>query len=144
MLTDIIVMRTMITTSDPDCSSVTAAGSIPKLPVTVDAKGRVRTSKEQRRVILAEFEHSGLSATQFAQRSGLKYLTFAGWLSRYRRRKRAGLKSAVRLLEAVVGPAPLSSALEVQLPGGARLEIRETSQVALVAALVRALEKVIV
>ena len=41
--------------SDSDCS-VTAAGLTPKLPVTVDTKGRVRTSKEQRRVILREFE----------------------------------------------------------------------------------------
>jgi len=44
-------------------------------------------------------------------------------------------------LEAVVAPAALSPALQVQLPGGARLEIREGSQVPLVAALVRALEK---
>ena len=131
----------MITTIGSDCASVTAAGVIPKLPVTMDAKGRVRTSKEQRRVILAEFERSGVSAAQFAQRSGVKYSTFAAWVQRYRRTKRPGLKSPVRLLEAVVSQAPLSSALEVQLPGGARLEIRETSQVALVAALVRALEK---
>jgi transposase-like protein len=114
---------------------------MPKLPVTLDTKGRVRTSKEQRRVILAEFERSGVSATQFAQRTGLKYSTFAAWVHRYRRTKRPGLKPPVRLLEAVVGPAPLVSVLEVQLPGGARLEIHEASQVALVAALVRALEK---
>jgi lambda repressor-like predicted transcriptional regulator len=114
---------------------------MPPLPVTVDTKGRVRASKEQRRLILAEFERSGLSAAQFARRSGLKYSTFAGWLQRSRRRKQPRLKSAVRLLEAVVGPAPLDSTLEVQLPGGARLQIREASQVALVAALVRALEK---
>jgi transposase-like protein len=109
--------------------------------VTADTKGRVRTSKEQRRAILAEFERSGGSAAQFAQRAGLKYSTFAGWLQRYRRRKRPGPKSAVRLLEAVVGPPLLNQGLEVQLPGGARLEIREASHVALVAALVRALEK---
>jgi transposase-like protein len=114
---------------------------MPKLPVTMDTKGRVRTSKEQRRVILAEFERSRVSAAQFAQRTGLKYSTFAGWVQRYRRTKRSGLKSPVRLLEAVVGPAPLNLALEVRLPGGARLEIREASQVPLVAALVRALEK---
>ena len=47
---------------------------MPKLPVTLDTKGRVRTSKEQRRLILAEFERSGVSATQFARRTGLKYL----------------------------------------------------------------------
>jgi transposase-like protein len=114
---------------------------MPKLPVTMDTKGRVRTSKEQRRVILAEFERSGVSAAQFAQRSGVKYSTFAAWVQRYRRTKRPGLKSPVRLLEAVVAQAPLIPALQVQLPGGARLEIREASQVALVAALVRALEK---
>ena len=114
---------------------------MPKLPVTLDAKGRVRTSKEQRRVILAEFERSGVSAAQFARRTGLKYSTFVAWVQRYPRVKRPGLKSPVRLLEAVVGPAPIVPALEVQLPGGARLEVREASQVALVAALIRALEK---
>ena len=111
----------------------------PKLPVTVDTKGRVRTSKEQRRVILAEFERSGVSASQFARRTGLKYSTLAAWLQRYRRAKRP--RPPVRLLEAVVASAPLTLPLEVQLPGGARLEVSEASQVPLVAALVRALEK---
>ncbi len=131
----------MITTSGSDCASVTPAGVIAKLPVTVDTKGRVRTSKEQRRLILAEFERSGISAAQFAQRTGLKYSTLAAWVHRYRQTQRPRPKSAVRLLEAVVASAPLTCALQVQLPGGARLELREASQVPLVAALVRALEK---
>jgi transposase-like protein len=114
---------------------------MPKLPVTVDTKGRVRTSKEQRRIILAEFERSGISATQFAQRTGLKYSTLAGWVHRYGGTKRPGRRSAVRLLEAVVAPAPLMPALKLELPGGARLEIREAGQILLAAALVRALEK---
>ena len=111
------------------------------MPVTLDTKGRVRTTREQRRVILAEFERSGVSATQFAQRTGVKYSTFAAWVLRYRRTKRPGPKSPLRLLEAVVAPTPLILPLQVQLPGGARLEVREASQVPLVAALVRALEK---
>ena len=131
----------MISTIGSDSASVTAAGVLPKLSVTVDTKGRVRTSKEQRRAIVAEFECSGVSATQFAQRSGVKYSTFAAWVQRYRRIKRPGLKSRMRLLEAVVAPASLNPALQVHLPGGARLEIREASQVPLVAALVHALEK---
>lgn len=131
----------MISTSGSDGSSVTPPAVVPQLPVTLDTKGRVRTSKEQRRLILAEFERSGVSAAQFAQRTGLKYSTFAAWVQHSRRTKRPGLKSPVRLLEAVVAPAPSISALEVRLPGGARLEIREASQVALVAALVRALEQ---
>jgi hypothetical protein len=44
-------------------------------------------------------------------------------------------------LEAVVAPASLISALKLELPGGARLEIRETGQIPLAAALVCALEK---
>jgi transposase-like protein len=131
----------MISTSGSDCPSVPVGPEMPKLPVTLDTKGRIRTSKEQRRIILAEFERSGVSAARFAQRTGLKYSTFAAWVQRYRRSKGPGSKSPVRLLEAVVGPAPLHSTLELQLPGGVRLELREASQVALVAALIRALEK---
>ncbi|MFO1513209.1 MAG: transposase [Verrucomicrobiota bacterium] len=114
---------------------------LPKLPVTADTKGRVRTSKAQRRAILAQFENSGMSAAEFARRTGLKYSTFALWVQRYRRTKRSERKSPVRLLEAVVAPTPLSPGLLVQLPAGARLEIREAGQVPLVAALLRALEQ---
>lgn len=97
---------------------------MPKLPATADSKGRLRTSKEQRRVILAEFERSGISAAAFAQRTGLKYSTFAAWVQRYRRTKRPVRKSPLRLLEAVATqPAPIVVPLQVQLPGGARLEI---------------------
>lgn len=130
----------MRATSDSDLPSVANAAAGPKLPVTLDTQGRVRTTKEQRRIILAQFEHSGMSATQFAQRTGLKYSTFAAWVQRYHRTKRPERKSPVRLLEAVVAPTSLVSALQVQLPSGARLEIREAGQVPLVAALLRALE----
>lgn len=131
----------MTTASSSDSVPALASSSAAKLPVTLDTKGRVRTSREQRRVILAEFERSGLSAAQFAQRTGLKYSTLAGWVQRYRRTKRPGRKTPVRLLEAVVASATSGSVLQVQLPGGARLEIREASQVPLAAALVHALEQ---
>lgn len=132
----------MISTSGSDAVSVTIGAAMPKLPVTADTKGRLRASKEQRRVILAKFEESGMSAAQFVQRTGLKYSTFAAWVQRYRRTKRPERKPAVRLLEAVVTPAaPAAELLVVHLPGGARLEISEASQIALAAALVRALEK---
>ncbi len=114
---------------------------MPKVHVTLDTKGRVRTSKEQRRRILAEFERSGMSATQFAQRTGLKYSTLAGWVQRSRRTKRPAHRTPLRLLEAVLTPSPSAPALTVLLPGGARLEVREASQVALAAALVHALEQ---
>jgi hypothetical protein len=76
---------------------------IENVAVTLDSKGRVRASMEQRQIIIAEYERCGVSAAQFAKRSGLKYSTFAGWLARYRRNKRQGGGAAVRLLEAVRG-----------------------------------------
>jgi transposase-like protein len=109
--------------------------------VTLDTQGRVRTTREQRRVILAEFERSGMSAAQFARRTGLKYSTFAFWVQRGRRTKRPARKSPVHLLEAVLTTAPPAPALTVLLPGGARLEVREAGQIPLAAALVHALEK---
>jgi len=107
---------------------------MPKVPVIADTKGRLRASKAQRRVILAKFEQSGLSA-------GLKYSTFAAWVQRYRRTKRPERKPALRLLEAVVAPPAPVPGLQVHLPNGARLEISNAGQIPLAAALVRAMEK---
>ena len=122
-------------------SGESVPAAVAQLPVALDTKGRVRTSKEQRRVILAEFARSGLSAAGFARQTGLKYSTFALWVQRYRRTKRPGRKPPLRLLEAVVTPSPASPAVLLHLPGGAQVELREASQVSLVAALVRALAK---
>lgn len=117
--------------------------AISTLPVTLDTKGRVRTSREQRRLILAEFERSGVSAVEFARRAGLKYSTLAGWRHRHRRSHRPGRVRPVRLLEAVLPTAPVPSltALPVLLPGGARLEIACAAQLPLAVALIRELEK---
>lgn len=131
----------MITANSIDSSPGVISAVTPKLPVTVDTKGRVRTSREQRRLILAEFERSGVSAVQFARRTGLKYSTLAGWVARCRRAKGRDRVGPVRLLEAVVAPPTPAAGLQVRLPGGAQVEIGNAGQVALAAALVRALEK---
>lgn len=132
----------MTTTSSPDSSSGDPLPVIQSVPVTVDTKGRIRASKEQRRVILAEFERSGVSAARFAKVTGLKYSTFAGWLQRYRRTKRPAHGRQVRLLEAVVehgGQSPATVVLH--LPGGVRMEVADEKQAAVAAVLVRALAK---
>lgn len=133
-------MRAMISTSAAGGSSAVNPPSLsPTVSVTLDTKSRVRATKEQRRVILAEYERSGLSAARFAQLAGLKYSTFAGWLQRYRRAKPKGLAKPVRLLEAVVAPPEPSTLLVLHLPGGARVEISDEQQAELAAALVRSL-----
>jgi transposase-like protein len=134
----------MITTNSSDRLLEVGSPSIPSVAVTVDSKGRVRASKEQRRVILEEFERSGMSGAQFAKRTGLKYSTLAGWLQRYRRGKSRRRHQPVRLLEAVVEAAndldgKSSTVLVLELPGGARLEIGDVNQVPLAAALLRSL-----
>jgi hypothetical protein len=137
-------MIVMITTSPPGSPSTIPSPSLPEMPVTIDGQGRVRTSREQRRVILAEFERSGVSAAQFAKVSGIKYSTLAGWLQRQRRAKPKGRPRSVRLLEAVVEQARLpvahsGTALLLQLPGGVQASLSDLKQVPLAAALVRAL-----
>jgi transposase-like protein len=115
---------------------------VENVPVTLDSKGRVRASMEQRQIIIAEYERSGVSAAQFARRAGLKYSTFAGWLARYRRSKAQSGSRAVRLLEAVVeGSSGDKKALVLELPGGARMEIKDAQEAALAGALLRTLAK---
>lgn len=129
-------MRAMITTSS-------SSAFLPQVRATMDTKGRVRTSVEQRRLILAEFERSGLSVVEFAKRAGLKYSTLAAWVLRERRSKPRSQAQPVRLLEAIVDPpqSGTSSSLILQLPGGARLEIQNVQQAVLAAELVRSLAK---
>ena len=135
----------MITTSSSDSPAAVSSSVISQVPVTVDRKGRVRVSKEQRQLILAEFERSGVSAAAFAQRAGLKYSTLAGWLQRYRRTKAPKRRSSpLRLLEAVVSEVSSgdpNASLNLQLPDGTRIKINNAKQAALAADLLRALAK---
>ena len=116
-----------------------------------DTKGRVKTPPERREKLLEEFERSGLSGANFAALAGIKYQTFAAWVTR--RRKQRGLPQAptkganpVQWLEAVVreASAPASAVatpLRVRLSTGAWIELSDFNQVSLAAALVHAVEK---
>jgi hypothetical protein len=119
-----------------------------------DALGRVKTPAARREQLLDEFERSGMSGVQFAQFVGVKYQTFATWAQHRRRRRKTAARTQpplltaapkqLRWMEAVIAPARApeqqdQAALVLQLPGGVRVEITEAKQVALAAALVRAL-----
>jgi DNA-binding transcriptional regulator YiaG len=129
-----------------------------------DALGRVTMSQRQREAMLDAFERSGLKAAQFARAAGVNYQTFASWVQRRRHergeyaRKPEVAPAALRLVEAVVAAPDASHGedaceartvigtatgvpLEVQLPGGARMLVRDTAQVPLVAQLLRALSR---
>ena len=120
-----------------------------------DVLGRVKTPAARREELLDEFERSGMSGVAFAEFVGIKYQTFATWAQQRRRRRKVAKSPAkppvavdapkqLRWMEAVLDPAQSpaesnESALVVQLPGGARVEIADVKQVTLAAALVRAL-----
>jgi hypothetical protein len=114
--------------------------------IKMDVLGRMRTSAVRRETLLKEFEHSGISATKFAELAGIKYQTFATWLQKRKRQGSPPAKTTdtVRWLETVVEQAHASGsksplALVVELPGGARVEIGNVNQVPLAAALLRSL-----
>ena len=105
----------------------------------VDGAGRVWTPRELRDAVLDEFERSGMPATQFAARLGVKYPTFASWVQQRRKSRSDG--KALRWVEATAEaptPAPGKS-LTVQLPGGARMEVVDAAQAKVAAHLLREL-----
>lgn len=137
----------------------------PTIPLKRDVLGRVFVPKAQREALLDEFERSGLKGKPFAKLVGVNYQTFASWIQNRRRARGdyarlAATKSAeaeptvvrapapLRLMEAVVAPLrsvlPLEAVadpatLELILPGGARVQVSSSSQVALVAKLLHSL-----
>ena len=105
----------------------------------VDEAGRVWTPRELRDAVLDEFERSGMPATQFAARLGVKYPTFASWVQQ--RRKARGDAKSLQWVEATVGtpgPSPRKS-LTVQFPGGAHVEVGDAAQAKMAAILLREL-----
>ena len=128
----------------PRSESKSNAGELLRL----DTRGRVRTGRERREGLLAEFDRSGISAARFARMAGIKYQTFAGWLHVRRREGAVGSRPAkrakpVRWLEAVADSAavlPESDPLRVQLPGGAWMEVASPAHLQQAARLLRELD----
>ena len=106
-----------------------------------DRRGRLRFTPEQRAAMLEAFDASGLSGPKFAQLHGFHYQTFAAWVQRRKRQAVPAPEGGglFTLLEATVDGRP-EHALEVVLPGGARLLIGDRSHLDLAAALIRQLQ----
>lgn len=115
-----------------------------------DARGRVLVPRERREALLDEFERSGLSGVKFAQLAGIKYPTFAYWVSKRREARRAsavapgGIDRAGGFVEAVLdrtAPAVVfgGAGLAIELPGGARMQVQSPLQLQMAAELLRLL-----
>lgn len=111
-----------------------------------DTRGRVQTPAARREQLLDEFERSGLSGKKFAALVGIKYPTLATWASKRRRARgmapEVGRTEGLTLLEAVVEEkGGDKEALVLELPGGARMEIKNAGQAALAGTMLRTLGK---
>ena len=103
-----------------------------------DRLGRTRFTPEQRDAFLDAYEQGALSGPQFAKVHGLKYQTFASWRQK-RQRQREGLEimptqeATFNLIEASLEAdtppliATTTAALNIRLPGGASLEVTDSS-----------------
>ena len=112
-----------------------------------DERGRVRTPRERRAMLVGEFQRSGLSASKFAQLVGVHYNTLWNWLQERGLTAKRGKKRTApkpRLVEVCMDRKEGSSqspqaAVRISLPGGATIEIEDRGQVNLVADLLKAL-----
>ena len=107
-----------------------------------DRRGRLRFSPEQRITLLKAYQASGLSGPRFAALHGVKYPTLANWIQKSKQPGEPKPKM-LSFIAAEVVPGPESGhfdSLEVILPGGGRIKIAGSAQVALAAALLRELQ----
>jgi hypothetical protein len=117
------------------------------LVLRCDRLGRVQTPKDRRQEILDEYDRSGMTGRAFARHYGLKYQTFAAWLSKRRKLGQTCPVERVNLVEAVIEggrerPMPSAVGIRVELPGGASVEMGNEAQAGLVASLIRNLAMV--
>lgn len=113
-----------------------------------DRVGRLRYTPEQKKIMVDAYRASGLSAPRFASHHGVNYQTLISWIKKDKKSSSPTIppgspSKLFSLIPAVIegnGNLSADAAMEICLPGGARLAITSTDQVALAAALIRQLE----
>lgn len=110
--------------------------------IKADRSGRSRYSQAYREEVLAAFDESSLSGMDFALQCGIKYPTFASWVTK---RKKASAepqqpssKSSFILAE-FHQPPGANQGLQIQFPAGATVTMTSAAQAPLVAELIKAL-----
>jgi hypothetical protein len=105
----------------------------------VDVRGRVWRSAQERRELIEAFEACGLGKAAYCRRRGIPLATFCNWLKR--RTKTEPVFAEVQ----VVGRAPTlpllrgAAPVEIELPSGVRVHVRDTERLAQLTAFIREL-----
>ncbi len=93
-----------------------------------DKRGRTLRTAEERGALVEEFKGSGLGVVPFCQGRDLRVGTFYHWLQREKQwRRKAAAKASkppVRFTEVQVAMGG-GAAIEVELPGGVRIGVRD-------------------
>ena len=112
-----------------------------------DQIGRLRYTPEQKKTMVDAYRVSGLSAPRFAAH-GVNYQTLVSWIKKDKQSSTSPKPECppsrfLSLIPAMIegsGNPAADGAMEIFLPGGARLSITSASQVTLAVALIRQLE----
>lgn len=109
--------------------------------IKTDRLGRTHYSNKYKTEVLEAFQASSLSGPAFARQCGIKYSTFASWVGKRKRELAPGKQGDTNsaFVVAEVPEIPSRPTLEVALPGGAIAKISSSSELPLLAALIKAL-----
>jgi len=106
-----------------------------------DRIGRSQYRPQYKAEVIAAFHESGMSGRAFADECGIKYSTFASWVTKANKithQKTTGPTDKTFVLAEFASPVA-SSSLEIKLPGGAIVKASSCDQVRLLAELLKAL-----
>ena len=114
-----------------------------------DRRGRLRYTPEQKQTMVDAYRASGLSAPRFAALHGVNYQTLVTWIKKDKQSSASATPDSsssrsFSLIPALIegnGNPAAGRAMEMLLPGGARLSITSADHVALAVALIRQLEQ---
>lgn len=114
-----------------------------------DRRGRLRYTPEQKQTMVDAYRASGLSAPRFAALHGVNYQTLVTWIKKDKQSSASATPDSsssrfFSLIPALIegnGNPAADRAMEMLLPGGARLSITSADHVALAVALIRQLEQ---
>lgn len=113
-----------------------------------DMIGRLRFTPEQKKTMVDAYHASGLSAPRFAAQHGVSYQTLIYWIKKEKQSAASPPQDSppfFSLIPTVIESSETSAAheaMEVSLPGGARLRITSAKHIALAVALIRELQAV--
>lgn len=105
-----------------------------------DRIGRTRYRSEYKAEVLAAYQKSGMSGPAFALQCGIKYPTFASWITKAKAEAfSSSEQSGQSFLIAEIGNPSSAEGLTVNLPGGATAHIATPDEARLLGILLKAL-----